>query len=122
MRTVTLPMSPETELSRSLLSSVPKKIHLWLQNLGWDETRVFRHGPLVYINSGDGGLITYVRADSVLQIAWTGDPESVSEISTNEPLFCRIEDSLELFTSIEVRLYRELEEYESSLNSSGDSA
>lgn len=121
MTSVKLPFSPKTELSRSLLSSIPKKIFLCLENLQQDQSRPFTYGPFVWINAGDHGLLSHVSVDEIIQIAWTGEVSNIETVCASDERFETIEQHLEWFTSVEKRIYDELERFEVELWTEDDS-
>jgi hypothetical protein len=116
MSSINLPFKPQSELSRSLLSSIPKKIFLWLENLQQDQTRPFTHGPFVYMNAGDHGLLSHIGGDEIIQIAWTGEAPNIETVCASDRRFEEIEFNLEWFTTVENRIYNEMERFEQEIS------
>lgn len=106
----------QDELTKSLLSSIPGKLHARLQqigagqNSGWYGELVWKIGP----DSGYLSITTPVCDYDMLRIEWTGAPDAVSNISTNVADFENLVDSLSAFVEVERAIYDKLDEAGSS--------
>jgi hypothetical protein len=96
--------SPKTAVGQNLLSSIPKKIEIWLTNLG----EFSPEGSIKQLSwsfADDGtAMICFDEAETLVEIWRDGDM-----VSGSEYWFDDIENNLPKFTELERKIYCELE-------------
>lgn len=103
-----------TELSKSLIASIPKKTVTWLNNLHEDLTDTFTRGSLRVTVTELGGEIQ-LTADELIQIYWEGDATDPLCVTGDNKKFENLEMNLDWFANVEDRIYTEIQRHEDDL-------
>ena len=112
---------PMTDLTRSLLHSIPKKVYLWLEGLGVDlEEPDCQHrlGPLCvrWDFSGNRGVVSLYRHGMLrFTIFWDKDLINPAGTYSGWPLDKPLEDDLASFVEIEQDIYKVLQDLDDKI-------
>ena len=104
---------PQDSLSTELLKSIPKKVFVWLENLGVDLTEPGQDGWLrwTFDEANNNGTIIYYDPiiDDLTQIWFDGSALDPTAICGSDERFTDIQSNLTFFAEVERKIYAELE-------------
>jgi hypothetical protein len=108
-----------TPLGQQLLHSIPRKVYLWLLNLGVDLSAPGAVGRLCwrFNEAAKAATITYNPVgEATVTLTWNmdlSDPTGTTLVSAS--LEGRLEDNLSWFIALERGIYAELEDLEAAM-------
>jgi hypothetical protein len=92
---------PETDFSRNMLETIPRKVKFWLESLNQPMNSTY--GLLTWDFEGEIDTIVLDADDCFFQI-WVGE----EGVSASDERVERIENNLDFFAKLEKRIYDEL--------------
>ena len=113
------PHEVEDEFSKTMVSSIPKKVAEWLARLEQDLTKKFTYlsknkSSFIFTVSPEGGILEYDNCEDDYHVAlwWSGRVYEIEGISVSDSVITDVKNNLDYFVNVEKRIYNILEEFE----------